>query len=381
LLFAVALVAIVAVHAIRSPRPGPPGPATDAAVLDLFPGATTVVRDGEIALTKDAAGLVVGAAFQTARLPPAVHGYNGEIDALVGLTPDGRIAQVRVRSHAETPYYFAMLGGEFTAAFAGRTPDEVAGLDAISGATVSSEALRDDVVLGAARAAMTAWNFPIPAKVAALGGTRIDPAPLGAAAFVLALALAAHLGTTRARWLRVPARVAAFAVVGVWLNVPVSIGTLLGLVDLAPPRVPALATVLVFALATAPLLGRVYCNHVCPFGVIQEVAYRLPTRKWKGSGPVARVLADTRFVLVIAIAVLVLLGGRKAFGAFEPYAMLFRPAGAGTWLYAGAAVAASASVKRFWCRFLCPTGACLDALGAWRRAKTDLAWETGDEGR
>ena len=378
---AVAFLAIVAVHDYRAWHRPPPAPAPDQAVLELFPGAARVERAGEVLWAKDAAGLVVGAAFQSARVPPTVKGYNGEIDALVGLAPDGRIVQVRVLSHRETPYYFAMLDGErFPTKFEGRTPDEAAGLDAISGATVSSEALRNDVVLGAAAVARQAWGIEPSAKVKALGGLPIKRRDLALAAGIVALTLAAHLGRRKARWLRVPAWVASVAVVGIWLNVPVSIGDLLRVVALDPPRVPALVILIAFAVATTPFLGRIYCGYACPFGALQEAIHRVPTRKWRATGAVALALADLRYLLVVALAALVLLRGWRAFGSFEPYATLFSlSGGALVWLYAGLALTGSAFVKRFWCRFLCPTGACLEVLASLRRAR-EYRFDDEEEG-
>ena len=368
---AVAFVAIVATHDRRALRRPLPPTAPDQAVLDIFPGAARVERAGEVLWVKDAAGLVVGAAFQSARGSPAVKGYNGEIDALVGLAPDGRIVQVRVLSHEETPYYFSMLGGEqFTTRFEGKTAAEAAGLDAISGATVSSVALRNDVALGAATVAQQAWGIEPSPKVTALGGLPVAPRDLALVLGIIGLTLAAHFGRRRARWLRVPAWVASVAVVGIWLNVPVSVGNLLRLAALDPPRVPALLVLTAFAVVAAPLFGRVYCGYACPFGALQEALHRVPTRKWRATGDVALALADLRYLLVVALAALVLLKGWRAFGSFEPYATLFSlSGGAPVWVYAGLALAGSAFVKRFWCRFLCPTGACLDALSALRRTR------------
>jgi len=72
-------------------------------------------------------------------------GYGGEIKLICGIGPDGRILETKVLSHSETKG----LGSKITEPeFAGQFPgkgSDLSGVDAISGATISSRAYIDAV--------------------------------------------------------------------------------------------------------------------------------------------------------------------------------------------------------------------------------------------
>jgi electron transport complex protein RnfG len=77
-------------------------------------------------------------------------GYGGEIEALVGIAPDGKVTGVQVLAHAETPGLGAKFTQpEFLAQFTGKTLDNVrwrvkkdgGEFDQITGATITPRAL------------------------------------------------------------------------------------------------------------------------------------------------------------------------------------------------------------------------------------------------
>jgi hypothetical protein len=93
-----------------------------------------------------AAGATNGWVFRTDRVPPAVRGKHGEIGVLVGLGTDGRVKGVQVLQHHEDPAWFGRLKAAFFRQFAGQRADGAdVRVDAVTGATVSSKAIIDDV--------------------------------------------------------------------------------------------------------------------------------------------------------------------------------------------------------------------------------------------
>ncbi len=136
--------------AARSEADGP------GAWREVFPfGASIADVQGlefEVFEVRDALGKPMGWVFRTDRVPPVVHGHNKrvQIGALVGLRPDGKIKDVRIESHGETPTYFRRLTASFFKRLTGR--DAAAAFDdiaAVTGATQSSSAVIQDVMLSA----------------------------------------------------------------------------------------------------------------------------------------------------------------------------------------------------------------------------------------
>ena len=83
-------------------------------------------------------------------------GYGGEVDYIVAFDAEGRIAGVRVLSHAETPGFADILEpySEWLADFRGRG-DEV---HAVTGATITSRAVIDGVFATTLRHAEAGWE-------------------------------------------------------------------------------------------------------------------------------------------------------------------------------------------------------------------------------
>lgn len=81
-------------------------------------------------------------------IPRSVYGYSGWINMLVGFYRDGKISNVRIISHKETPGLGAkIVRHDFLTQFSGKTIDEIklkkdgGKIDAITGATISSRAV------------------------------------------------------------------------------------------------------------------------------------------------------------------------------------------------------------------------------------------------
>lgn len=128
------------------------------------------------------------------------------------------------------------------------------------------------------------------------------------------------------------------------------------------------------------LFGRLICAFLCPFGLLQEVIYKIPSRKLKKSA-VTRALSHLKYIVltIFVVALPVLLNIKNGVG--EPaFCKYICPAGtfeAGIPLLAAdsalrasagglfalkitilaAILIASVFIYRVFCRFLCPLGA------------------------
>jgi electron transport complex protein RnfG len=80
---------------------------------------------------------IIGVVFMV-----SAQGYAGAINALAGMFKDGRISAIKIVSQNETPGLGGRVSEEdFTRRFAQKDIDQLAEVQAISGATVSSSAV------------------------------------------------------------------------------------------------------------------------------------------------------------------------------------------------------------------------------------------------
>ncbi len=158
---AVVALALAGVNAITSPLIAASKEAkTQEAIATVLPGCTAVE---EISFT-DTSGMVTKAyradmtntfGFGYA-VEVAPNGFGGAVTMIVGITPDGKVVGISITSHAETPGLGAVSaantdkGVSFREQFQGLTAGITIGdgenqIDALSGATITSQAIVDGV--------------------------------------------------------------------------------------------------------------------------------------------------------------------------------------------------------------------------------------------
>lgn len=110
-----------------------------------FINITSQVQNvAEIAIAKDSSGTFVGYVVKT--LP---NGYGGKVEVITGVGADMKVTGIRIGNHQETPGLGAKAKEEpFYGQFAGFDASAGIGyneIDAISGATITSNAVTDGV--------------------------------------------------------------------------------------------------------------------------------------------------------------------------------------------------------------------------------------------
>ena len=128
------------------------------------------------------------------------------------------------------------------------------------------------------------------------------------------------------------------------------------------------------------LFGRLVCAFLCPFGLIQELLYKIPVKKLREKPPIRKLLKLKYAVLlifVIALPTAIMLGGGVGFPAFCKWICPAGTLGAGfpmmisnarlrkaiamlfVWKVSVLVLVVVAAVKIFrpFCKYLCPLGA------------------------
>lgn len=178
---------------------------------------------------------------------------------------------------------------------------------------------------------------------------------------VLLLAAVVPLFAKSRRW-RTVQLVLDVAVLGLWTGSFLSTARLLGWAGAGMPGGVLEWTAALAMLSLAllyPLFGRPthYCLWVCPYGAAQELASRLPVRKWRLSPALVRGLTLFRRALWAALMLSLWCAAWSGWAEWELF-------GAFAWLavpplvtaFALVFVALSVFVPRAYCRFACPTG-------------------------
>lgn len=332
------------------------------------PGADSFIY---FALT-DRKGQTNSYVIDTQPLSPEFQGYAGPIRMAARVAPDGALLDMAVIHSRETPAYLDALAGFFQRLRGrpvfGAAP--LAGVDAVSGATLTSAA-----VLRTLRAAGPRF------AAQALGHASAPPsAPPGSSgeaarkAVQLATLVALALGAFRLRYrpsrrLRLLFLGAVVLAAGVWLNAQFSLANVLALLG---ARLPSSRAGLAFALTLAlPLLvllwGNFYCGYLCPLGALQELAgwLRPAARNTYPHSRAGRWGRTLKYGLLAAAVALFACSLDHNLATPDPLTTAFAPAKASSaklWLLA--ILALTLFCGRFWCRVLCPAGAFLALLNS-----------------
>lgn len=325
----------------------------------------------------------LGAVFLTTEVPPDVRGYVGPAPVLVGMDRKGVIVRLIVLQNRETPYYMRMIERSgFFKQFTGR-PVSAGwdGVDAVSGATITSKAIVKDVSTASSLMAKKLFGIESPAPKEAGN----EALPLTALAMSLALGLLSRLRIRDSR-LRWASFVVGIVILGFYLDIPLSFSHINSVLygDLPPLSNLRLVILLTFAAITTVIWGPVFCGHICPFGALQEILWRAvsPNNRLRVTGALLARLGGLRWIVLFVLILLVFPFGISEAAGFEPYPYLFDElhrlifGGAsshsgllrlGIWAYAIGVLTMSMGVKRFWCRIFCPTGSCLLLLSRHRK--------------
>lgn len=368
ILILVVMAVLLRQHAVRM-RVESLRPVTLAEVQKLYPAAEALEIDpGERGgwNVLDSTGASIGYIVQTAPLSDSIIGYRGWTNGLIAFSPDLRVLGVRIRSSQDTvdhvgdvkgdPFFLKSWNGKTWDEVAGRTPEE-AGVEGVSGATMTSMALAEGIVRRL-RAAKDVATAPIPFRVQARD---IGLFVVIAAGLVLALR-----GTRGRPWMRRGFQLLVIVYIG-FINGDLLAQTLMvGWAENGAPwrAAPGLVLLLAAALVVPWTTGKpLYCQQLCPHGHLQEWLARWMPKRWrfhipKGVERGLRWLPPLTLAYVLVVTFLVLPVDLASVEPFDAY--LLTSAGVATIVIAVAGLFAACFVPMAYCHYGCPTGALLN---------------------
>ncbi len=320
-------------------------------------------------------GQPLGYALRTAPISDSIVGYRGATDSLVVFDSAMRVIGVRIRSSQDTREHVGDVreDREFLKTWNGKPWDEVvrvspeeAGIEGVSGASMTSMAIADGIQRRLASADAAGAIRPASWRVA----TR----DVGLALVVSAACLLAFTGTYGRPWLRRSMQTFVIVYVGFVTGDLLAQSLIVGWMQSGVPwrTAPGLVLLLAAALAVPWATGKpLYCQHICPHGAAQELLHRLAPKGWRFALP-SGVDAGLRWLppLLLAFVLIVSMLGLPIdlahVEAFDAY--LFRTAGLATVIIAIVGLVASLFVPMAYCHYGCPTGAFLTFIRGHGRA-------------
>jgi len=307
--------------------------------------------------------------FATREISPDVWGFRDRIVLGLLVDRDGRLVRCSVLDSREDEVYFKPVRRWITRTLEGCNVFDIRalqGIDTLSGATVSSEAVLATVETAGRRFAGAVGMKIRDAETRPSRGFADYIPPLVLLVFLAAVPAVRMFPSRVARFVFLAASV---VFLGILFNVQFSVSQVFSLCSLDfPPRVLTADFLLV---AVVPLLviftGNIYCGWVCPFGALQELAGELRGRKIELEPPraVTAVARFARYAILFVLVCFFALTFDRQPAAADPLVTIF---GFGTWfamtaVFAGTVMVLSFFYRRFWCRYFCPAGAFLSVLG------------------
>jgi len=382
-----------------------PDPVRSEEVAGWFPDAAELVDQGYAVIVLDSSGEVLGKVIRTGPLEDGVVGYQGPSELLINLKAgDARIDDLKLRASFDNQPYVRYCKTEYSfwPLFEGKTISELgamdlqaAGVEGVSGATMTSMAIAETLVSAAQeyRQRETDRRETVRRNERTFGqrfaegglrefGIRLTAADLACGLVLLAIPVFRRQGWFRKRFARAGWLLAVIVVIGFWSGNLISMALIAGwsTEGIAWRLAPALAAVAAIAfLSPATAKANPYCSHVCPHGAIQQLIR--PSRSSKRHRTIPRAMARLLIGLpgsLLVLAYLMLQFNASAdLASWEPFhAYLFRIAPWSAIVLALCTLVFAAFVPLGYCRYGCPTGRLLDHL---RRSSASgrLRWADG----
>ncbi|MDE7414513.1 MAG: FMN-binding protein [Muribaculaceae bacterium] len=296
-------------------------------------------------VSEDENGTVV---IHTKDLPGTKTGYAGPVPLDIYIV-NGKITDIKALPNAETPSFFERASGLFPL-WIGKTVAEADTLkvDAVSGATYSSNAIIDNVKAGLAEyeGADIHSSASVPLKIWI--------------ALVVTLAACILPLFVRNKVYHTIQMIANVIVLGFWAGQFLDYSLILKYTSsgFSMPVILVAVPMLVAAFIY-PMFGHPqhYCNHICPLGSAQQLMGEISGFKFRMSPKLIKGLDWFRRILWAFLMLLLWTDCLVEWMDLELFqAFMFESASWGIIITASVFVALSTVVSRPYCRFVCPTG-------------------------
>lgn len=301
------------------------------------------------------------------------NGYGGPIEVAVFLDGNGRIKNLSVMHHIETPSFFSgVMAADYLETFKGKEANSLfrvgQDIDGVSGATFTSKGIAEAVKKSAYKVATGQLSMALP-----------DPPEMNmpkAGWYILILLVLVLLGDTfKLARFRYGTLLAGLIIVGFWQKSPISLGNIASLLG---GNIPSLAEIpiwflLVIGVVLLMILSgkNLYCFWICPMGALAEFSGKLGKAGKMTYQPCAKrtkQFSGLRLFLAWGALVTAYLFVNPSISSYEIFAPLFAHEGnPAQWVLLPFMLFVGVIWNRFWCRFFCPVGGILDFLAQLRR--------------
>lgn len=289
-----------------------------------------------------------------------ISGYAGPVPLEIHIT-DGKIDSIHALPNSETPGFFSRLEKEgLTKAWNGLTLKEAANLkvDAVSGATYSSDAYISNVRAGVAYALESDTN-----GVEGVPEVRA----VNVVAFIVLLCGAIIPIFTHDRRYRIVQQLANAGILGFWSGTFIDYAMMMNFFSNGLNlTLASLISLLLLAVGLCyPLFGKEqhYCNWICPYGSLQDLAGHITKRKIHLRPGLIKILDTFRKILWVVLISLLFAGWGAEWIHYEIFTAFIVESA--SWIViaiGGAFIILSIFIPRPFCRFVCPTGSLLKML-------------------
>jgi NosR/NirI family nitrous oxide reductase transcriptional regulator len=348
-------------------------------VPKVIPGTSRVEIRGSLYVALDQSGNIVGYAAVGEG-----QGYAGPIDMLVGTNSSGEITGAMIIAQRETPGFFRLiLGHDLVGQFVGLKYNAPLSLgqdvDAVSGATFSSEGIASSIRAAVRTIAQNGLNSPLPPEKRSIKFGIPEIVLLGLyAAGYFGHKIRSGKWKRRIRW---GTLLTGMVVLGFIYTLPLTIAQI---VSLLSGFWPDWHTNLYWYLLIGGILfvttvdaKNPYCGWFCPFGAVQECLAQLTHAKLYRPRKLNKFFTWLHRGLAFGAVLLGLVLRRPGLSSYEPYATIFDLRGTAIeWIFLGVILLASLVMYRPFCNYLCPLDPVYDFIAEGRRwvRQTWLVW-------
>ena len=294
--------------------------------------------------------------------PP--RGYGGETPLL--LFTEKKRKKIKLLPNNETPQFLSYVLKSKWWTNISDNPDSALKLDSVSGATMTSESLRQTIISALENLnTCTKESTTFVIKKRNFADFVLESAPV--ILLIIFSVLIHSFKKLRNNWTVWGIRAASIFILGFYQVNYFSINSIALFVKSGLPSVIHFSwyLIFIFALASPLFFGRVYCKYICPFGAMTDVLYKIVPVKMTVPAKVFNRLINLKYYLLIIVLVLIVVLPDFPTDKTEPFQAVFMRHGARPYMiFAAAVLFFSCFLKRFWCNIFCIDGALFEFINS-----------------